>query len=933
MPHRFRSERCTSLACLLLLVFAGRAAALDPSDSLDRYARQSWQTDGGLPQNTVSAILQTSDGYLWLGTDGGLARFDGHRFAVFDSQNGALPNDRIRGLAQDRAGALWVATADGLLRREGGRFRRFGTDDGLPGTDVLTLTVDSRRGLLVTTSRGAASFDGSQFRTISAAIDPTDTLSSGDVTWTPTTRGLIKSGRGFTQTYTVADGLPSNRITALHLDRAGTLWIGTESGLARLGPKGIEVFPSTDLLSSDAVLALQEDRDGDLWVGTDANGVTVLRDQKFVAYSGRAVGLDRTVRCVLSDHAGTIWAGTDGEGVVRVKDGAAEKPAWNSRLSSGIVLALADAPNGDLLVGTPDGLNILHGDRVSVLTSADGLAEDFIRSVYVDRDGSIWVGTRRGLSHLEAGRTKTYTQADGLGSDMVGSLLRDRDGNFWAGTLNGLSRLQNGAFTTFTVKNGLSSNTITDLHADREGVLWIGTQGGSVDLWRRGSFTALPKALGLPATIYGIAEDPHNDLWFAAKTGIFRVNRSDLFNPSVQGMAVPYGTGDGLRVRECSGGGHPAISETPAGDIWFAMERGLAELRAAHTFSSGLAPPVVIESITVDGKAFDPERIAQIDAGHSHLGFEYAGLSFAAPGKVCYRYRLDNFDRGWVDAGTQRVAYYTNLPPGRYRFQVKAENGDGLWNTAGAAFSFEVKPQFYQTWWFRSLILLALALTVYGGYYVRVRQVQAEYAAVLGERNRIAREIHDTLAQGFVGVSVQLELVSRFLANSPDAARAQLNETRTLVRNCIAEARQSIWELRSQSSENQDFAARLSNMAKQVAGTSGVRVQMAVRGTFRPLTTRLEDELFRIGQEAVTNAVRHGGAKHIDIELVFDAGKLRMTVADDGCGFEGSVNSSGPEGHFGLKGMRERATQIQAELRVDSALGKGTRVWLETAAK
>jgi ligand-binding sensor domain-containing protein/two-component sensor histidine kinase len=927
-------KRLSSALCFALVSLApATASALDASDSLDRYARQSWQTESGLPQNTVSAILQTRDGYLWLGTDGGLVRFDGQRFAVFDAQTGDLRSNRVRGLAEDGAGGLWIATADGLVRRTGDRFRRFGISDGLPGSDILSVSLDVSGNPVVKTSLGAAVFQQGRF---AAAADSTvdRSLRTGDATWTATMHGLIASQPGVTRTYTVADGLPSNRVTTVLRDREGSIWIGTEGGLARWRNGIIERFPAADPLSNDAVLAVYEDAEGDLWIGADTSGVTELRDQKFTAYSSRGAGLDGTVRCVLVDRAGVVWIGTDGAGLVRMENGVAAKPALNASLSSGVILALAQARDGDLLVGTPDGLDRVHGGKVSVVTSADGLAEDFVRSLYADADGSIWVGTRRGLSHVDGGRITTYTQANGLGSDLVGSLLRDGHGDLWAGTLNGLSRFRDGSFITYTVHNGLSSNIITGLYLDREGELWIGTQGGGVDVLRKDSFQKLMPQLGMPDTVFGIAEDGNSNFWLAAKTGIFRANAGELKAAGTAGIrAVPYSTRDGLWVRECSGGGHPGISQGMNGDIWFAMTRGVAQLRASHTRSNLLPPPVVVESVSIDEHLFVPGQVSRIAAGHSHLAFEYAGLSFSAPQKVLYRYRLEGFDKSWVDAGTQRVAYYTNLPPGDYQFRVAAENGDGVWNTAGAAFSFEIEPHFYQTWWFRALLLAAAGLLVYGGYYVRVRQVQAEYDAVLGERNRIAREIHDTLAQGFIGVSVQLEIVARLLATSADAARTQLDETRALVRQSIAAARQSIWELRSQSSDNHDFAARLTNMAKQVAGSSGARVKLEVHGTFRPLAAALEDELFRIGQEAVTNAVRHGGARHIDIELVFDAKRLRMTVADDGCGFEGAVNSSGPDGHFGLKGMRERAQQIQAEIRVDSAIGKGTKVWVETAAK
>ena len=310
--------------------------------------------------------------------------------------------------------------------------------------------------------------------------------------------------------------------------------------------------------------------------------------------------------------------------------------------------------------------------------------------------------------------------------------------------------------------------------------------------------------------------------------------------------------------------------------------------------------------------------------------FRYAGMSFIAPQKVRFRYRLEGFDRDWVDAGTRRAAYYTNLPPGKYRFRVLACNNDGVWNETGASLDFRLKPHFYQTIWFYVALILGLALLTYAIYRWRLRQVELRYDAVLSERGRIAREIHDTLAQGLVGISVQLELVNRLLASSVESARTQLDHARNLVRDSLTEARSSIWDLRSQAAETEDFATRLCRMAATATENSvpKIRVKSKVSGTYRPLSPKTEAELLRIAQEAVTNAVRHAKPTHIAIELRFGARDLEMMIQDDGCGFDGHPHpqSTGPEGHFGLTGMRERAAEIGGTLAIDSAPGKGTRV-------
>jgi signal transduction histidine kinase len=703
----------------------------------------------------------------------------------------------------------------------------------------------------------------------------------------------------------------------------------------------MEQFPASDPLAHDAVLCFFEDREGNLWIGTDSSGVTMLRNRKFITFSGREAGAEDQVRCVLEDRTSTVWVGTNGGGLKSLHGALAEAKMTSfdtaKGLSSNIVLALAEDAGGDLLIGTPDGLNRLHGGAFSLLTSADGLAEDFVRSLYRDSDGSVWIGTRRGLTHSKDGQFITYTQANGLGSDVIGSLARDTRGDLWIGTLRGLTRLRQGVFKNYTMEDGLPADIVTDLYLDREGVLWIATQGGGLGRWHDDAFTRFPARLGLPEIIYGIVEDSSEYLWLAAKTGIFRVSRKELDhlgkNNAGEVTIVSYGTSDGLRVSECSGGGHPAVWKDSRGAIWFTTAKGVAVLPESEQKLNRLPPPVALETVLVDERAFEPAELKSIPPGPSRLSFEYAGLSFIAPQKVRFKYRLEGFDRDWVDAGNRRTAYYTNVPHGHYRFHVMARNNDGFWNEQGASLEISVEPHFYETWWFMSVMFAAAALLAYTIYALRLRQVQTRFAAVLGERNRIAREIHDTLAQGFVGVSVQLEIVARLLGTSIDAAKEHLDQARTQVRNSLADARQSIWELRSQSMEHQDFAARLTQAAKQATASSPAKFQLAVHGTYRPLDRRVEDELFRIGQEAVVNAVRHSGAENIIIDLTFDARKLRMLIGDDGCGFDSARGTVELDGHFGVKGMRERAEQIRGELTVTSAEGKGTTVCIEVPVK
>ncbi len=956
--------------------------ALDKKRTLDQFNYQTWQTGSGLPQNTVHSILQARDGFLWFATEGGLVRFDGYQFTVFDARHTpALKSDFVKSLLEDQDGSLWVATAAGLCRRVRGNFETAAADLQLPTDDILALHRDGS-GRIWAIGPGAASSwssperqgvraqvlaiaEGSPRLTGAIASDNKGTIWLGTQAglkgwngrewveapcdlprepvatllldrkgrlWAGTKRGVFVARERDRRHFEPLKGaLATTAALALFEDWEGAIWLGTETGLGRVAEDG-QTVQAGRALSGVPVIAMAEDAEGDLWAGTESGGITIVRNQKFTTYTTRNGLADEAVRCVFESHNGVVSVGTNA-GVAQLIEGQFKKITSAVGLSSNVVLSLGEDREGNLLAGTPDGLNTISAKGVSVITSADGLADDFVRSIYRDRDDSLWFGTRRGLSHRVEGRFVSFTQADGLGSDLAGTILRDSHGDLWVGTLGGLSRLENGRFTNYRTRDGLSSDVITALHEDRDGDLWIGTRDAGLNVRMAGKIRRLPSTVGLPDAVYGIAEDDNGELWISSNAGIARANRQELKSVaegrSTQGTAVWYGTSDGLQVAECSIGGHPEVWKTKDGAIWFSTVKGASVLYPEAARLNRVLPPVVIESVTIDDQTFRPDEVHEVSPGHARFVFEYAGLSFAAPQKVRYRYKLEGLDKEWIEAGTQRVASYTNIRPGTYNFRVVARNNDGFWNESGAVMTFHLTPHFYQTVWFYAAALLLLACAAYWIYRWRVAEVEARFGAVLQERNRIAREIHDTLAQGFVGVSMQLEIVSRLLSSSTDSAREHLDQARVLVREGLSEARRSIWQLRSQSAESQDFASRLSKAATQVIGMSPVKLTLEVSGTNRALDGRVEDELLSIGKEAVTNAVRHADAKRIAIELAFQSKRLRMTIADDGRGFTMGSYAAGPNGHFGLQGMRERAQQINAELTVDSSVGEGTKVLVE----
>jgi signal transduction histidine kinase len=511
-------------------------------------------------------------------------------------------------------------------------------------------------------------------------------------------------------------------------------------------------------------------------------------------------------------------------------------------------------------------------------------------------------------------------------------MLQDQNGDLWIGTAGGLARLHAGKVRNYTVADGLPGDTITSLEASSRGGFWVGTAEHGLARWDGSRFLSFSGSLAIPREIYGLLEDGAGSLWLTSDHGIFRIPVADLerfeADPKSDVAAVPFGTADGLPTVEADGLGFPSAWRLKDGRICFATRRGVVVAEPSLSSESEAAPPVVLEQITVDDRAVTPAEAASIAPGPSHFSFSFAGINLAAPQRVEYRYMLKGFDRAWMDAGTRRVAYYTSIPHGRYVFRVSARNAGGPWSEP-VDLTLYLRPHAYEMVWFKVLLAILLVMLVFGLYRLRVRTLQSRFDAVSAERNRLAREIHDTLAQSFVAVSVRLELMSQML-RGPDGieeCRAQLDQTRSMVRDSLAEARRSIWDLRSQDANAQSLPARLASLVQDTRSKIA-DAQLETTGTYRPLSQPMEDELFRIAQESVTNAVRHANASRLRLELSYELSRLSLRISDDGRGFVTQPASSQREGHFGLTGIKERTRLLGGEVAVNSEPGKGTSVQL-----
>ncbi|HSE42248.1 MAG TPA: two-component regulator propeller domain-containing protein [Acidobacteriota bacterium] len=959
-----------------LLLFCTTAYALDPNKAISQYVHNSWQVEDGLPQNSAMCILQTRDGYLWIGTEEGLARFDGVRFKVFDKSNTkGIEENWINGLAEDRNGTLWIGTdGGGIIRHKEEKFERFfakemdrvwpiyedrkgtlwiGTlgdglfkiqnekivnkytiADGLSSNTVWSILEDKKGNLWIGTKGGLNLWKDGKF-VRHGSIERVVALSEDDAgnLWAGNSKGgLWRFRDDKSEVFSTKDGLINNIIGSILKDRAGNVWVGTNGGGLSRWKNGS--FESFQITSSDQNFALYEDREGSLWIGLVPGGLHRLADGAFVTF-GTKEGLPHDqVWSVHESSRGGVWIATSNGVTHKQKEGGWITYTKSNGLSSNLITAVYEDSQGYLWAGTDDsGLNRCKDGKCVTFTrqpAASLIPEDRIWALQEDRNGGIWVGTNgAGAYLLKNGKFIDYTDSQGLADNDVHAIVQEADDSLWFGTEGGgLNHFKSGKFQAYTTRNGLSNDGILALYIDSEGILWIGTREG-LNRFDHRKFVQIRKKDGLfDDLIHGIREDNSGNVWFSCNRGVFRVGKKELNDfaagkiTSVQ--SISYGKPDGMRTSECIGGNQPGIWKSQDGKLWFPTIQGVAVVDPSRLKMNSHPPPVYVEQVFVDGVEQKNTRNQKIEfpPGKKKFEFQYTALSLLIPDRVKFRYKLEGFDHDWVDAGTRRVAYYTGLPSANYRFRITAANNDGVWSEKDDSFDFYLKPYFYQTLWFYVLCAIGFLAIVYTVYRFRVKRMKAEFNAIISERTRIAREIHDTFAQGLTGIVLQLDAAQE--VEQIDKSKKHLLKAQDLARNSLSEARRTIWGLRPQDLESSQLPDAISKMARRITADSLLNLQMKTNGSPRALPPQVEEQLLRIAQEAVTNVVKHASAKTISVELKYDPKKVELFVRDDGSGFD--LDSASKDDHFGLSGMKERADQIKATLHVQSQPEKGTEI-------
>src|ERR1041385_2387296 len=962
---------------LLMVLSLETAFGLDPNRTLTQYVHRIWQRQQGLPQATISAIWQTQDGYLWLGTQSGLVRFDGVRFTsvenvyrnapaniwvreiledsnhtlwvgtndaglirlendrvtTYSTKNG-LPSDTVQCLVSTRNGDLWACTPEGLARITGGTVQVYGTGQGL-GSNNVRAACETGDGTLWAGGENArlSMWNGTGFISRQLTSVPGDAgvralTCSGDVLWIGTTSGLIELKDGHERLFTVKNELADNWVLCLAVGRDGSLWIGTRNGFSRVRNSEVDTFRPQDGLSQSTVYSLFEDREGSLWVGTK-HGLNQFLDGRAVPYTMNEGLPSNDAGPLLQDRRGKIWVGTLGAGLARFDGRRFSVLTTAQGLLSNSIVALSEDGGGGLWVGTDHGLNRLQDGRVAqTYTTAQGLPANQIRSLFRERSGTLWVGTSAGPAAFENGK---FLQPAVLQSSMRDPILaigEDRDRRLLFATARGGFFYSGGKIGELRQENA-PLRAVDAFFLDQNGLLWMGMMGGGLRLLDREKVFSYFTRDGLfDNEIYGIAEDNQDRLWMACSKGIFSVPRSDLrrfaageikrFNSS------PYSPTDALRVIECKPGVQPAVARMLDGRIWFSTIRGLIVLDPQHLQRNVPPPPVVIEEVTVNGERKGPDVIAKLPPGQKNLEFRYTGLSFLAAGRITFRYMLEGYDKDWIAAGTRREAFYTNLPSGHFRFRVTACNSDGVCNETGDAVAFALASHYYQRIWFLPLCAVLLGLAILLAYQFRIRRLREQFSLILTERNRIARELHDTLMQGFSGITMEMQALAGRM-RSPEE-RGTLEEIIRDAGACLRETRRSVAGLRSPEGPESGLGAAIAQAARHITEAKNIRLKLKLGKSPQGLPADVEYNLLRIVSEAVSNSVKHSGARVIEVALNSTPEVVRLSVKDDGSGFAREGNGNVRPGHYGLIGMKERATQIGADLQLASEPGRGTTV-------
>jgi signal transduction histidine kinase/ligand-binding sensor domain-containing protein len=927
-----------------------------------------WQPppDQHLPSTTVSRLVAARDGTLWIGTRNGLASWKNGKLTQYAELAGLV----IVALVEDDEGSIWVGAngpPDGKLCeiRNGGV--RCHPEMGGVGHGVLGLYKDGKGNLWVGLETGVWRWRPGrpEFYAVPGILNGRmQGMADGEdgALLIATTGAVMRLADGKAEVvYPLPAARPGFSRLRMLRDRDGGLWVAPASrGIVHIHQGRTDVFSELDGLSGDDIYDLFEDREGDIWVAT-VNGLDRFRELPVVTYSQNQGLSGIPWGAVLAARDGSVWFGTlDGlnrlnHGQVTVYRQHRARTDVREIVGSGLpdegVGSLFQDSRGRIWVSTLTGIGSLENDRFIPTAAPGGLVD----SLTEDTSGNLWIANRDlGLFRLSPRNEFLQIPWAAFGrKDPAFVLAPDPlHGGLWLGfSQGGIAWFRDGQVKlSYSVGDGLGEGRVYQLRFDGEGALWIATEGGLSRL-KNGRIATLTSNSGLPCdTVQWTMEDDAQSVWLMTPCGLVRVARSELdawasaADKAVRTIrATVFDSSDGLRSLAVVGDYTPRVGKSADGKLWFSVPDGISVVDPHHLPFNKLPPPVHIEKVTADRKAYEPTSPAggplRLPALIRDLQIDYTALSLVAPEKVRFRYKLEGRDADWQDADTRRQAFYSDLPPRSYRFRVAACNNSGVWNEAGASLDFSILPAFYQTRWFLALCILTAMALVYLLYQMRVKQVAQQFNMRLeervSERTRIARELHDTLLQSFQGVLLRFQAATNLLL--PGEAKQSFEGAIEQAAQAVTEGRDAVQGLRSSTVQTNDLARAISTLGEELARSesslNSAVLNVEVEGASRDLHPILRDEVYRIAGEAVRNAFKHAQAKRIEVELRYDDRQLRLRVRDDGKGIDPKLLSEdGRAGHYGLRGMRERAKLLGGKLAVWSELDSGTEVELSIPA-
>ena len=910
-----------------------------------------------LPTHGLMFLLGARDGSLWIALTNGLLRLKDGRLQSYTEQNAG---SGILDLLEDDEGTIWftryhVPPGKGgpLCRVEGDGLHCFGKADGIPVTYGEGLTKDKSGNLwfgsevLCRWRPGSAStylnYLPNHTGKVEGVIDVA-AGASGEVWATIDGVGPDLGIRHFSNgkwTPYIIPGLDGTKVlsSALFVDRNQSLWIGTDNkGLYRVHDGIADHYGSSEGLSGDSVRYLYEDHEGNLWVSTDG-GLDMFRNTAAITYSS-SQGLSGNTYSILALPDDSVWIGEHGV-VDIIKDGRHSVLPRKGLLGSNVT-ALFQDHSGVVWLAAGGKLLTYEHDELKRILTADGPA---ISAIGEDTNQNIWaINPKRRLFRIKNRIVQEITSESS--APLWRGLLPDPAGGVWVAARNGdLTHYAEGSVRTITLNRPEGSPAVQGIIADSDNSVLEFTFNG-LFRWDNHGWKVLDSRNGLPCdAIYSAIKDSDGALWLYSQCGLVKIERSEVekwHRESNSKLSVEiFDKFDGVHPRPFGLEGQPLAARASDGRLWFINVVSAQTIDPKQVYKNSIPPPVYIEKIVADRKDFAVNNGLHLPALSHNVEIDYAALSFAVPQKVRFRYKLEGRDTSWQEPETRRQAFYTDLHPGKYRFRVIACNNSDVWNEEGASLDFNIAPAWYQTNWFRVACGATLLLLLWFIYQLRLQQLRHQFSIALdarvNERTRIARDLHDTLLQSFHGLLLRFQTVYALLPSRPEEAKQSLGGVIDQAAQAITESRDAVQGLRSSTIESNNLAVAIRSFGEELSSDETNRnsalFQVQLEGTPRSLNPILRDEVYRIACEALRNSFQHAQAQHIEVEIHYDPGQIRLRVRDDGKGIDPKVLAGdGRQGHYGLHGMRERAEVVGGKLTVWSDLDSGTEVELSIPA-